>query len=221
MTAEELATYFPQLYHMAADGSWESIRRHGLLSTTALLDLFEYSGVERSALEDARRPTSVRITHPVHGSATIRDQAPLSDAALQRCLINLSPREWYRLLNARVFFWLGRRRLEGLLGARLYRGEAHTVLTLDTAALLARHSDRTTLSRINSGATHRGGSPRGIETFAAIDAYPFRVGNRSTASLAESIAELAVLGGVSDVETLATRVERVRDGGLIETIFVR
>ena len=221
MTIEDLVAYFPALYHMAEDGSWESIRRHGLLSTSALLNLFEYSGPRREEIEARRRPTSIHIKHPVHGTAAIRDQGPISDAALRRWLIDMTPTDWYRLLNARVFFWLGRRRLETLLGARLYRGQAHIVLTVDTAAVVERHVDRITLSPINTGATHRGGSPRGANTFLPIRAYPFRAGRRSAASLAESIAELAVEHSVIDIEELVTRVERVRDGAVIETIYSR
>lgn len=41
VTPEELANLYPRLYHMAEPGSWESIRRYGLLSTSSLLSLFE------------------------------------------------------------------------------------------------------------------------------------------------------------------------------------
>ncbi len=41
MRTEDLITQFPQHYHMAEAGTWEGIRRYGLLSTTALLDAFE------------------------------------------------------------------------------------------------------------------------------------------------------------------------------------
>ena len=37
---EELLSDCPTLYHMAEDRSWPSIRHRGLLSTTALLDLY-------------------------------------------------------------------------------------------------------------------------------------------------------------------------------------
>src|SRR5436309_566033 len=121
MTTDDLVSYFPVLYHMAEDGSWDSIRRNGLLSTTALLDLFEYSGLRRTTIESSRRPSSVRITHPIHGTVTIRDQGAISDSVLERCLVDMRPAAWYELLNGRVFFWLGTRRLEALLNARLYR----------------------------------------------------------------------------------------------------
>ena len=41
VTPEELAQAYPRLYHMADAQSWESIRKHGLLSTSSLLDLYE------------------------------------------------------------------------------------------------------------------------------------------------------------------------------------
>lgn len=64
---EALLSRYPVLYHMAEDGSWESIKRLGLLSTTALLDKF---GVEeRFAIESARRPEIVRVEHPEYGCA--------------------------------------------------------------------------------------------------------------------------------------------------------
>ena len=43
----------------------------------------------------------------------------------------------------------------------------------------------------------------------------------ATSSLAESIAELAVEHSVTDIEELVTRVERVRDGTVIETLYSR
>jgi len=221
VTIDELAKYFPALYHMAEDGSWDSIRRHGLLSTTALLDLFEYSGDVREAIEARRRPSSVAVTHPIHGKAVIRDQAPISDAILKRCLTDMEPAQWYRSLNARVFFWLGARRLHGLLNANLYRARTHTILTLNTYAMVADHAGAVVVSRINSGATHRGGSPRGSETFVRLADYPFRVGRRSEASIRESLAELAVDYSVPDVERYVTRVDRMLGSNHVETIYER
>ena len=51
MITEELIRYFPVLYHMANAGTWPSIRGRGLLSTSALLDLFEIRGQERERIE--------------------------------------------------------------------------------------------------------------------------------------------------------------------------
>ncbi|MEG9861289.1 MAG: hypothetical protein V6Z81_02105 [Parvularculales bacterium] len=44
---EELIENCPKLYHMAERGSWSSIEKQGLFSTSALLDLYGYTGEER------------------------------------------------------------------------------------------------------------------------------------------------------------------------------
>jgi hypothetical protein len=152
---EVFVTRYPRLWHMAEANSWESVRRHGLLSTSALLDRFGVEGAKRLGLESARRPRSVTITHPVHGSATIRDNVPLLEKVLERTLVGTTPREWYEALNRRVFFWVSQPRFERLRSARAYSARRHDILEVDTAALVARHIERMTLSPINSGATHR------------------------------------------------------------------
>ncbi len=153
MTPEEFADRFPRLYHMADENAWPGIQRHGLLSTTALLDLFEISGKHRHALESCHRPASVPIEHRRHGRAIVRDQKPMSEGALRKCLVRMSPRRWYETLNGKVFFWLTAERLTRLLSARAYRKNAHCVLTIETLPLLRKHVDRITLSPINSGST--------------------------------------------------------------------
>jgi Family of unknown function (DUF7002) len=62
VTPEELAKVYPWLYHMADAQSWESIRRDGLLSTSALLDLFEVKGQQRAQIEKRHRSEAVEIT---------------------------------------------------------------------------------------------------------------------------------------------------------------
>lgn len=89
---------------MAEAHSWRLIAKFGLLSTSALLDLFEITGAERDAIESARRPESVAIHHPVHGTAWIRDNKPIIDSVLRRTLVGMTEAEFYRTLNGRVFF---------------------------------------------------------------------------------------------------------------------
>src|SRR5258708_5414053 len=98
-----LASYYPRLFHMSHAGSWPSVRRYGLLSTTALLDLFEVTGAERHALESCRRSKSEEIVHPQHGRAMLRDQQPMNEKKLANALMDgLRPRDWYKLLNGKV-----------------------------------------------------------------------------------------------------------------------
>ncbi|WP_415752775.1 DUF7002 family protein [Rubrobacter radiotolerans] len=191
------------MYHMAEDGSLGGILRYGLLSTSALLDLFEVRGERREAIESARRPESVVLKHPEHGRAVVRDNKPLGEKALARCLTDISPREWYRTLNGRVFFWTEEARLVKLLGARAYRERAHLVLVVDTASLLARHAQSVSLSTINSGATFPlGAPPRGSGTFRPLREFP----------LARPVVELTVDYAVPDVRDFILSVSRWRGG---------
>ena len=60
MKEADLLQYSPPLWHMTDDRSWESIRKHGLL-TSGLLDLHGVDGAERALIESGRRPESVWI----------------------------------------------------------------------------------------------------------------------------------------------------------------
>jgi hypothetical protein len=116
---------------MAEAGSWPAIREHGLLSASALLDRFGVEGAAREAVEAARRPAKVPLGH---GEAVIRDNGPLNERKLARALQDgLTPPDWYRLLNARVFMWLSRKRLLRLHCAQAYRDEAHDVIEVESA----------------------------------------------------------------------------------------
>lgn len=220
---DELLADCPVLYHMAEANAWLSIRRHGLLSTSALLDLFEVSGEAREAVEMRRRPESVPLSHPLHGRAVIRDNKPISDAKLLKVLVGgTTPAEWYRMLNARVFFWLSRRKLLNLLGARSYRAGAHDIIELDSRPLVAAYRDAVTLSAINSGAVLFANTApkRGADTFLPIRRYPYAE-RRQRYARDERVAELAVAGGVPDAARFVRRVVRMQGDREIETLFER
>ncbi len=215
--AKFLQTY-PLAYHMAESGTWESIRKRGLLSTNALLDLFEISGSRRQQILGERRPKSVTITHLDHGTVVIRDQLPMSDAALRECLEPpLRPTDWYRLLNRRVFFWLSEDRLNRLLTARAYRSKQHCVLTLDTFKLLNRYGDSVTICPINSGSTIFKPQPRGMSTFLPISEYPFDNWAARRGSL-KAVAELTIEYGVYAVSDFILSVEERKGNKIIERV---
>jgi hypothetical protein len=205
---EEFVETYPRVFHMAEAGTWPQIQRHGLLSTTALLDLFEVEGSERLAIESTRRPEMVRIEHPAHGAARIRDNKPLRERELLRCLDGMSPQQWFELLNGKVFFWLSERRLESLLGARAYRDRPHDVLTIDTASLIARHGGTARLASINTGATLYPNAPiRGAHTFMPIDQFDYEQA-RQRRGRRDAVAELTIEYAVPDIEAVAVAVER-------------
>ena len=197
---------------MAEDESWESIRKHELLSTSALLDKFEVEGEERFAIESTRRPEIVRVGHPEHGVALVRDNKPMQEKSLEKCLVGMTPREWYEHLNRRVFFWAEWKRLLKLLGARAYKDRPHLVLEVDTAELLDRHAERVSLSPINSGATFAmSPAPRGPDTFRRIADHPN----------GKPVVELAVDYAVPDIDNLTTSVSRWHGAERLEEVWRR
>jgi len=190
---------------MAQAGSWPSIQRIGLLSTSALLDRFGVNGEAREAIESRHRPECVEITHPLHGRATIRDQKPMSERALLKCLVGTTPRAWYELLNRRVFLWTTEDRVNTLLGARAYRNLEHDVLIVDTLKLIERYGARISLSPINSGSTVYNPQPRGLDLFRTFADFPFEIRRQYGK---RAIAELSVDYSVPDIRDLVLRVER-------------
>lgn len=199
MTEEELLHNYPRLYHMAEHGSFESIRERGLLSASALLDLYGVGGNERLMIEERRRSESILLTRDGLPNAVIRDNKPMSDSALVKCLQDgLTPFEWYRTINGKTFFWLHKNRLHRLFQARAYRDRAHTILTVDTASLLESHRDKILLSPINSGSTIMNPRPRGNGTFQSVAKFPFAERRKSRA-LEDTVAELTVAYSVPDI----------------------
>jgi hypothetical protein len=216
MNAEILIKEYPRLYHMAEEGSWPSICERGLWSTSGLLDLFGIDGAERIKIERRHRPESIEITHPVYGTAVIRDQKPMSDRALRKCLLDgLTPEDWHRILNARVFFWATRKRLLGLLKARAYRTKCHDVLTVDSRSLIKRYEHEITLSAYNSGSTVYKPVPRGLSTFRSIAEYPSDKKGRAE----KPVAEVAVDRGVRDVRSFVIKVERMMGDEVVDVIW--
>lgn len=199
MDVAALSEHYPLVYHMAALGSWPSIQRHGLLSTTALLDLFEVDVDLRESLESRKRPESVIITHAQHGTATIRDQKPLHDSMLARCLRGrVSVEDWHRLLNSRVFFWVDEKRLNDLRNARAYREQRQTVIFANTRQLVERYGVRVRLAHINTGATRSVSHFRDRETFKTIEEYD-----------RPKVVELTIDRSVPDLKEFVVRIEEI------------
>ena len=219
MTKETLVETCPILYHMAEDHTWPGIREHGLLSTRALLDLFDITGQERTRLYSQHRPESVEIIHALHGRAVIRDQKPMPESRLRPSLQGgITPGEWYELVNDRVFFWVSKHRLLRLLSARAYRSRVHTVLHVDTQRLVTDYRDRIRLTAINSGNTLPIARPRGVDTFLTIEEYPFEEIRRKRRAI-NVVAELSVEYSVPNVAEYIGRVERRKADAIVEVIL--
>ncbi|MEW5879782.1 MAG: hypothetical protein AB1761_04990 [Pseudomonadota bacterium] len=207
----ELIARYPRLYHMAERDSLPSILKHGLLSTSSLLDLYAVNGTRRTAIESDVRSQSIAIEHAKFGRAVVRDQCPMSVASLRRCLRDgLTPRDWIQLLNARVFFWVSEKRLHGLLNAGNYRHQEHDVLILDTASVVRDYANDIDLCPINSGASIPWVQPRGKDTFRPIADYPWSYWLKKRGRNGDTVVELTVKRGVTDVTRHLVEAWRMR-----------
>jgi uncharacterized protein DUF7002 len=193
-----LIDIFPRLYHVTDGGAWPSVRTQGLLSTSALLDLYGVEGPARSAFESERRPTGMILKSDGLPDVLLRDQSPMTNKALFGCLDGMTPREWYRSLNAKVFFWTSMQRLLRLLTAKAGRDVAQLVLTVDTRSLVTAHLDRILLSGMNTGSTIRRPLPRGPRTFLPVAEFPYEE-RRRTRSPSDALVEFVVEGAVPDI----------------------
>ena len=210
----ELLDDCPRLFHMAERGAWDRIREHGLLSTSALLDLYGIKGKERFILESERRATTAEINTPGLGPAKIRDQLPMDDKGLRRCLPDtISPQQWYEFLNRKVFFWMTKNRLDRLSNAKTYRNAEHEVLILNSRRIVESYREKIWLCPINSGCTKPYPWNRDYSTFARIADYPYQCW-RKRRKRGERVVELCIDDGVPNVTGFVERVYVVR--GTIE-----
>ena len=190
ISQEEFADSYPALFHILLAQDMGQVMRHGLLSTSALLDRCKVNGEQRFNIESCPRPRSVRISHSVHGEFLINNQAPINAAALSKCLIDLSPEQWCRSLNRRVFFWPTRDRLEKHMGARLTAGRPKLVFSFETRSVFdVLEFDFFEFSAINSGNMMRKAAVRGSSTFLKASDYPFQE-RRKRRGLVDAIAEV-------------------------------
>jgi hypothetical protein len=202
VTPEELADKHPHLYHVTDPRNWDGIQKHGLLSTSRLLSLFEVPAANRVAIERRRRPESVRWWDPVHREAIINDNSPLIEKALIPYLDDgLTPADWYAKLNRR-FFWVTKKRRDEFLQAKAHHGRDRMVLVLDTLSVAQQYAEQMELSPINSGSARRRPPRRGPSTFTALlrHDYPtwqkLRVRDKATL---DRIAEVTEVGGVDHI----------------------
>jgi hypothetical protein len=220
----EIANIHPKLFHMAQFGSWPLIRAQGLLSTSALLDLYGIDGNERARIECSLRRKPVQITTADGNSAWIRDQRPMSEGKLASCLKDgLTPTQWFRMLNERVFFWLTEARLKTLMQA--YSDSPQLILEVDTSALLATHGDKVYLTPMNTGCTSPMAFPRGLSSFLPPNEYPFIENCKKKGGRQKAIVELTVLRSVPNIADLTIRANHreIRDGefAALKTLYER
>jgi hypothetical protein len=191
------------IYHLTEAGNLPFIRRDGLLSTKALLDIACVCGNERDRLECCQRLEHMELPNGVH----VRDQKPMPANALKKCLVGMTPSEWYALINSQVFFWLDVNRLNRQRGACEPRPQV--VLKVDTKRLLAQHAERIALSPINTGNARRRPAKRGPCTFV-----PYWAWVESGGRIHQPV-ELTVADAVADIMSFVVEAYPLGPGEIL------
>lgn len=211
---EMVATY-PRLYHLTAQGSWDSIKKNGLLSTSKLLAMSKTPQELRNIICRKPRSHSVIVENPeIFLKATIRDQKPLYDSFLKTQLekqrAKITPKQWYERQNGRVFLFLSSERLANF--AKQYPDE--DVLVINTRSLVAAHCCQIELCAYNSGYNKREENmlenpsyyKRHDDMFLPLKDYPYRFWQKHNKV---PVKELTVLNGVPDIAFHVIKVVRM------------
>lgn len=216
MLLEKMFELYPKLYHMAEAGTWESIQQRGLLSASAVLDLFHVEGDQRMPYELKHRCEMLSVPHGEPDHIVLRDQKPMPPERLRLALTDgTTPEQWYHLINGKVFFWAEHHRLLRLLNA--YGDDEHDVLILDTRSLITEHQQNVWLCHMNSGNTLPMPHHRGIDIFKRIGDFPAKVNGRPE----KAVVEVVVDRGVPDVAEHALQVIRMKRDQVIGQIWQR
>ena len=202
------ARSIPKLFHLVDARNWASVQRHGLLSAArlaALSGLTTFQNLRRHREADEVLPSGV----------VLRDQKPMPPAALRRCLVGeMTPEDWYDLLNSKVFFWLDNARL--LRHRNAYGDADQLVLTIDAKRLLGRYGDVAFVSPINTGNARRAAAPRNSSTFVPYDRWLHdgwafeRLPGRASRPANHRPVELTISDGVPDILTYVTDVAALK-----------
>lgn len=200
---------------MAEEGTWPSIKKHGLLSTLAVLDRYKITGPDRRALEEGHRTSKVTVG-ATGDSIVLRDQIPMPPKRLEEALVDGTlPAQWYKLINSKVFMWAEEHRLFTLLNARKYKKLTHDVLTIDTESFLRDYACKVMLCRMNSGNTFPMPHPRGVGDFMSIDDYPAKP---RTKGPAKPVVEVVTDYSIPNISDYVVEVRSIRGQDVLGNI---
>lgn len=196
-----------RVYHLAEASNWAAIQREGLHCASTLLDRAGIVGKDRRRWEQEQRPKHAALPD----GTWIRDQRPMPPDALARCLVGMTPAQWYALLNGKVFFWFDTERLNRQRAACSSRPQV--VLVVDALRLAEAYADRVALTPFNTGNARRRPATRGGATFVpyrtwldsgwATEAALLGVRERSRS---HAPVEFTVSGSIPDILTFAVDV---------------
>ena len=177
MTKEEFIRKRPYLYHLTSRDNIERIKESFLLkSSSTLISSSGLSDEDKEELKQSRRPEG-RIISCNGNEVHIRDQKPLIEKSLRKCLTEgMTQEEYIKLLNSKVFFWPTKSRLKKHYGR--YKNDNISIIRVSTKDLFE-INDHIEYANINTGATrsvpfYRGAHPRGPNTFIPASEYTFK-----------------------------------------------
>jgi hypothetical protein len=159
---EQLAKRFPNLWHVTFAGGWDGIDRHGLLRTIDVAPL----GCEEL------RPEVTRVEASDGLQITLRNQLR-SRVDPTPSLDGVTPAEWWRLVNSRVYFFCRQSHADQLVASYLGQHLVQEVIKLRTGPALELVADNVEVTTVNVGVFPRTKGPsRGPNNFVPLDEYP-------------------------------------------------
>ncbi len=204
------------VYHLIEASNWPFIEKEGLLSASSLLRMSSLSSEEVEAIERNQRPQKVVLPD----GRVLRDQRPLPEAALKRCLIECEPSAWYKLINSKVYFWVDLARLNRVRKAILTAPQV--VLKVDAHALLAQYGSKAAVTPYNIGNAMRKASRRSCATLVPYSTWQVSGWQSESAAVGgkprsrqHRPAELVVADAIPDIMKYVLEVRKLAPGELM------
>lgn len=168
----------PYVYHLSNRHNLEFILETGILySTEEIANIVKLES--KGEFLTTRRRGCINLSRGKR-SFHVRDQDPLSEVILSKCLeTGWTIPKYVALLNSKVFFWPTVGDLEKHYARYERVKEDLIILRLNTEELFSVNKQQPKFCHLNSGGPrasswHDGkGSPRGSTTFRVADEYPF------------------------------------------------
>ena len=157
MDVAQLCSRFPKLWHVTFAGGWNGMQQQGLLRAV---------DVDPIGSQELRLDVK-RIRTPA-GTVTLRNQIR-SRIDPTPNLDGVTPSQWWRLINGRVYFFCRRAQAEVLTQSYLQQNFDQEVIEFDTQSLLEQLNAQVEITTVNAGVFPRAKGPtRGRATFIAL-----------------------------------------------------
>jgi hypothetical protein len=198
---DQLTQRFPNLWHVTFAGGWEGIQRHGFLRTIDVAS--ESSGKLRTEITRVETADGTQVM--------LRDQLR-TRADPTRSLDDITPSEWWQLVNSRVYFFCRQRDVNTLVESYIGRRLPQEVIKLRAKPVLEVVADEIEVTTVNVGVFPRTRAPsRGRSSFVPLADYPV--------ADAAKIREITVAARVPIASSAITSVARYEVDGHRSRVF--